>query len=44
MLTAYYGYPYSTKVGGWYCLHRDDLARIAPQWLDLTKQVVVDVV
>jgi len=26
-------------VGGWYCLHRDDLARLAPLWLELTKQV-----
>ena len=27
------------QVGGWYCLHRDDLARVASLWLDLTKQV-----
>ena len=26
-------------VGGWVCLHKDDLARVAPLWLDLAKQV-----
>ena len=25
-------------IGGWYCVHRNDLRRIAPLWLDLTKQ------
>ena len=26
-------------VGGWVCVHRDDLRTLAPVWLDLTKQV-----
>lgn len=26
-------------VGGWMCLHRDDLREVAPLWLDFTKQV-----
>lgn len=26
-------------VGGWVCVHRDDLRRLAPLWLEYTKQV-----
>ena len=26
-------------ISGWYCVHRDDLKRIAPLWLEMTKQV-----
>ena len=26
-------------IGGWACLHRDDLSRLAPLWLQLTKAV-----
>eukprot|EP00966_Prymnesium_polylepis_P092524 2141695-Prymnesium_polylepis.1 len=26
-------------VGGWACIHRNDLERIAPLWLELTKEV-----
>ena len=28
-------------VGGWYCLHRDDLARVAPLWLELVRAYAV---
>ena len=26
-------------MGGWYCIHRQDLQRLAPLWLQLTKEV-----